>query len=94
MHDDVCGVGLYKLFGDIGGQIQAAIDAQKKGMEHFDTDEETGFSESDEDEPFLRPDLPMAYEIQIRGVKRTPPCIATCLSFRQHLVFVWQEPGK
>ncbi|CAE7474375.1 unnamed protein product [Symbiodinium necroappetens] len=83
-------LGLYKLFGDIGGQIQAAIDAQKKGMEHFDTDEETGFSESDEDEPLLRTDLPMAYEIQIRGVKRTPPCVVLRVPQRQPLPMSWQ----
>ncbi|CAE7241143.1 unnamed protein product [Symbiodinium pilosum] len=62
-------VSLYKLFGDIGLQIQAAIDAQQKGLQHFDSDEEAAWSEaeSDEDEPLVRTDLPMAFEIQIRG---------------------------
>ena len=70
-------VGLYKVFEDVGNQIQDAIDTQKKSMEHFESDEEGAWSEveSEEDEPLIQMDLPKAYEIQIRGVNRTPPCI-------------------
>ena len=82
-------VSLYKLFGDIGLQIQAAIDAQQKGLQHFDSDEEAAWSEaeSDEDEPLVRTDLPMAFEIQIRGVRRTPPCVVPLLPLPSCSVF-------
>ena len=82
-------LGLYKLMGDIGPQIEAAIEAQKKGTEKFESDEEEAWSadESDEDEPLIRTDLPMAYEIQIRGVRRAPPSIAAWTPELHFVVF-------
>ena len=71
-------LGLYQLFADFGSQIQEAIEAHKKGASICESDEEAAWSEaeSEEDEPLIRTDLPVSYEVQIRGVNRSPPSIA------------------
>ncbi|CAJ1346103.1 unnamed protein product [Effrenium voratum] len=86
----------YKVIGELGNQIEDAAKAQQLAngtLDKFESDGSDADIESGTDTPLLalEANMPMAYEIQIRGVKQLTPMIVLRVPQSQALPVGWQH---